>query len=150
MIRRVEDHLIMPLERSIEELAILWLEPIEENAVAHSSGIARLSQLKGHKPPVGRNYRVRRFATLKVIEVSQPGEVLSCSVELQFPDVDIPRAALASELLALTVRLDRGVETVRENPFHFVISSRRLGQVRDLTCLEINPHPIAEARPSGS
>jgi len=39
--------------------------------------------------------------------MSKASEILSGSVELQFPDVDISGAAGTAKLLALTVRFDR-------------------------------------------
>src|SRR5213592_5075163 len=57
-------------------------------------------------------------------------EVLSGSIELQFPDVDISGAAGTAKLLALTVRFDRGIQTVREDTLDLIVRARCFGKIR--------------------
>src|SRR5437762_12524704 len=57
-------------------------------------------------------------------------EVLSGSVELQFPDVDISGAAGTAKLLALTVRLNGGIQTVREDTLDLIVRARCFGPFR--------------------
>src|SRR5437762_4562641 len=57
-------------------------------------------------------------------------EVLSGSVELQFPDVDISGAAGTAKLLALTVRFDGGIQTVREDTLDLIVRARCFGEIR--------------------
>ncbi len=94
---------------------MLPLEPVKKNAIAQTSKVTGLGGLKCHKLSISGNYGVRRFAVLVIIEVGQPGKILPRSVEPQLPNVDVTGATHASKPLALTVGLDRGVESVREN-----------------------------------
>src|SRR5207247_5376120 len=57
-------------------------------------------------------------------------EILSDSVELQFPDVDISGAAGTAKLLALTVRFDGGIQTVGEDTLDLIVRARCFGEIR--------------------
>src|SRR5438552_2660076 len=67
-------------------------------------------------------------------------EVLSGSVELQFPDVDISGAAGTAKLLALTVRFDGGIQTVREDTLDFVVRARCFGEIRHNAGAQVDAH----------
>jgi hypothetical protein len=57
-------------------------------------------------------------------------EVFAGGVELQLPNVDLARAAFASELLNLAVRFHRGVLAVREDALGLVVGAGGFREVR--------------------
>src|SRR5206468_12837180 len=67
-------------------------------------------------------------------------EVLSGSIELQFPDVDISGAAGTAKLLALTVRFDRGIQTVREETLELIVRARFFGEICQQGSAQVNAH----------
>src|SRR6266513_2100916 len=67
-------------------------------------------------------------------------EVLSGSVELQFPDVDISGAAGTAKLLALTVRFDGSVQTVWEDTLDLIVRARRFGEIRHHASAQVDAH----------
>jgi len=89
---------------------------VEQNPVTHSRFIGHPGKLESHQPAVGRNDRVRGLVAFVVVEDRQALKVLAGAVELELPDVDIARAALAAEFLALPVRLDQRVLTIGKMP----------------------------------
>src|SRR5436853_2785186 len=54
---------------------VLFLEPINQNAVAYARRISRPADLECHELAVAGDHRVRRFAAFVVIEVGEAGEV---------------------------------------------------------------------------
>src|SRR5438046_10459709 len=67
-------------------------------------------------------------------------EVLSGSIELQFPDVDISGAAGTAKLLALTVRFDGGIQTVREDTLDLIVRARCFGEIRHHASAQVDAH----------
>src|SRR5438045_5634036 len=67
-------------------------------------------------------------------------EVLSGSVELQFADVDIAGAAGTAKLLALTVRFDGGIQTVREDTLDLIVRARCFGKIRHHASAQVDAH----------
>src|SRR5262245_785375 len=67
-------------------------------------------------------------------------EVLSGSVELQFPDVDIYGAPGTAELLALTVRFDGGIQSAWEDTLDLVVRARCFGEIRHHASAQIDAH----------
>src|SRR5260221_9450390 len=65
-------------------------EPIHENAIADARRIGGPRRLEGHEPAVGGHDRVRRLASVVVVEVREAREVFPRAVQLQLPDVDVP------------------------------------------------------------
>ena len=102
----------------------LFLEPINQNAVADARRISRLADLECHELAVGGDHRVRRFAALVVVEMGEAGEIFSGAVQAELPDINVAVATFAAELLALAIGFDRRVESVGENAFGFVVCSR--------------------------
>ena len=94
---------VTALGNGVQADPLLWLEPVEETAVTHARRTISFGGLKCHKPPIGRNYRIRCLATLVIVEIRQAGEVLPCSIKSQFPDVNISGATNPSQPLAFAV-----------------------------------------------
>src|SRR5438094_867211 len=67
-------------------------------------------------------------------------EILSDSVELQFPDVDISGAAGTAKLLALTVRFDGSIQTVWEDTLDLIVRARRFREIRHHAGAQVDAH----------
>src|SRR5881392_4103467 len=67
-------------------------------------------------------------------------EVLSGSVELQFPNVDISGAAGTTKLLALTVRFDGSIQTVWEDTLDLIVRARRFREIRHHAGAQVDAH----------
>src|SRR6266446_3259993 len=67
-------------------------------------------------------------------------EVLSGSIELQFPDVDISGAASTAKLLTLTVRLNGGIQTVGEDTLDLIVRARCFGEIRHDASAQVDAH----------
>src|SRR5215471_9829380 len=57
------------------------VKPIQQNSVSHAGWISGARTLESHESTVSGNHRVRRLSPFVVIEVREPSEVLSGSVE---------------------------------------------------------------------
>src|SRR5437867_9982778 len=75
-------------------------------------------------------------------------EVLSGSVEFQFPDVDISGAAGTAKLLALTVRFDGAIQTVREDTLDLIVRARCFGEIRHHASAQVDAHDRSEEHTS--
>src|SRR5256714_6457057 len=119
---------------------LLLLEMKEHDAVADACWVVGFGDLEGHEAAVGGDDRIGGFAAFVVVEIREAGEVLSGSVEFQFPDVDISGAASAAKLLALTVGFDGGVETVWEDTLDLIVGARRFREIGDHAGGQVDAH----------
>ena len=93
----------------------------EQDAITDARRVVGPGGLECHEAAVSRDNRIRSLSALVVVEVGKTREFLSGSVKLQLPDIDIPGAAGAAKLFALTIRFDRSVQPIREDAFDLIV-----------------------------
>src|SRR5213078_3783114 len=119
---------------------LLRLEVKEQDAVADACGVVGLGNLECHEAAIGGDDWIGSFPACIVVEIRKASEVLSGSVEFYFPDVDISGAAGTAKLLALTVRFDGGIQTVREDTLDLIVRARCFGEIRHHASAQVDAH----------